>query len=262
MGRRKQEEVVEAVENLDEQVSEETEIQEESLAEENEEIEAAEEKPKRQRRSRKTKAEVVEAKEEETEEVLSPDDEVAQAVEAAEEVSKETAPKRQRSSRKKVAATPEAQVELATEAMQKTMDEMVKQWTAINDITGHVSAHLEKVAHIVKPSIQDYTNTNDSLVRPGNDRSQFAVRFASAASIVAVLLSLVSMSLSQSARTVALNAEATRVASSQLFASESKRSSGEIAFERAKSAEPKADFQRPKQVETYSPKARGKGKRF
>ena len=50
------------------------------------------------------------------------------------------------------------------------------------------------------------------------------MRFTAAASIVAVLFSLVSMSLSQSARTVALNAEASRVASSQLFQTQTKPS--------------------------------------
>ena len=245
MGRRKSEEIVEDVENLEEPVSEETEVQEEALAEESEE---AEEKPKRQRRARRTKAEIVAA-----EEAAPPTEEGSDNAEVVcEEVVEDEKPKRQRNSRKKP-ASPEAQIELATEAMQKTMDEMVKHWTAIQSITGTVSSQLEKVAHIVKPSIQDFVSTNDSLVQPKKESSQFAMRFTAAASIVAVLLSLVSLSLSQSARTVALNAEATRVASSQLFQTQT-----------AQQPRPEVAFQPSKDAEVFGPRAksRTKSKKF
>src|SRR5262249_9420237 len=99
---------------------------------------------------------------------------------------------------------------------QKTMEEMVNQWNKVQEITNQINNQLEKVAHIVKPSIQDFVNTQD-MVRPGAQKSQFLARFTMVASVVAVLFSLVSMSLSQSARTVALNSEATRIANSQLF---------------------------------------------
>lgn len=251
MGRRKQEEVVEEVENLEEQVSEETEVQEEALSEEPVEAVAEEAKPKRQRRSRKAKAEpVVEAA------AGDPDDGNDNAeVVAQEEVVEEPKPKRQRASRKK-ATTPEAQIELATEAMQKTMDEMVKHWAAVQSITGTVSSQLEKVAHIVKPTIQNFVDTNDSLVPLKKENSQFATRFTAAASIVAVLFSLVSMSLSQSARTVALNAEATRVANSQLFQQQPAAP--------APAKTPEVATHRLKELDVYGPKAKPhtKAKRF
>lgn len=199
MGRKKQEEIVETIENLEAEVVDEVEAVEEELSLDSESAP----EPKRQRRSRKT-AEVEVA---------------AEAVEEAvveEAPVEEEKPKRQSRRSKKQADTPEAQIELAAEAMRKSMDEMVSQWEKIQEITGIVSSQLEKVSHIVKPAVQDFVDTQD-MVRPHNPKSQFITRFATVASIVAVLCSLVSLSLSQSARQVVLNAEATRVANSQLF---------------------------------------------
>lgn len=219
MGRRKQEDLSEQIENLEEETTSEAEAVEEELAPDSEEAaevvaeaeeEVKEEKPKRQRRSRK-KPEAAEVKAEEVAEVEAVAEEPVQ--EAAPEK-----PKRQSRRGKKQADTPEAQIELATDAMRKSMEDMVSQWERIQQISGAVSAQLEKVSHIVKPSIQEFVDTQD-MVRPQNPKSQFITRFATAASIIAVLFSVVSLSLSQSARQVALNAEATRVANSQLFPS-------------------------------------------
>lgn len=185
MGRKKQEKVleVEAIENLEEEVVNETEAVEEELASEEE-----------------AAPETVEA------EAATPHP--------------EEKPKRQSRRGRKNADTPEAQIELATEAMRKSMQDMVAQWEKIQEISGAVSAQLEKVSHIVKPAVHDFVDTQD-MIRPENPKSTFVARFTAVASVVAVLFSVVSLSLSQSARQVALNSEATWQANSQLFSNHS-----------------------------------------
>lgn len=209
MGRKKQEEIVETIENLDEEMVSETETVEEDLAldSENEVTEAVEkeEKQKPARRSRKT------PKEETAQHPLSLDPLVSE-----DEKPQEEKPKRQSRRGKKNADTPEAAIELTAEAMRKSMEEMVQQWEKIQQISEAVSSQLEKVSHIVKPAVQDFTDTQD-LLRPKTPPSQFAHRFMIAASVVSVLFSVVSLSLSQSARQVALNSEAAHVANNQLF---------------------------------------------
>ena len=182
MGRRKKEETVEHTLELN------AEVETEAVAEE---VEAVEEELTAEAHSEEPKTVEVEAVEEETK------------------------PQRRRSPRKskkelEQAMSPEHNIEWIQETALKSMQEMLKHWQSMQDISANITTQLDKVAHIVKPTIQDFVSTQD-MQRPEAKTSQFVTRFAIAASVVAILLSFVSLSMSQSARQVALNAEVARV---------------------------------------------------
>lgn len=243
MGRRKsvEEEVLEnqTEESVEEEIVDEAEtVEAELLTETEEPVEEKAEAPKRrQRRPRKPKTPElsVENAAKEVEDTTQ-----VEAVEETPEVTKQP----QRRSRKNAEPNYKEDLEVAATAMQKSMDSMVKQWTAIEQISGQVSSHFEKVTQALKPK-PEYLDTQD-LIRPQlANRPPFITKFATAASIVAVVFSLVSLSLSQSARQVALNAEATRLTQSAFFqkqAGDSKQREPELAVAPRESSHKGTDF--------------------
>lgn len=169
------------------------------------------------RRSRKPKKEEVETELEA--------DAVTEAVEAAEAVEEtsseaneeETAPKRK--PRKPRAKKAEAEVApsvipelpiaapapISISSPQPDLQDTLKQWAAIKQLSESVAQLLEKTSHIKSPSSENEFDTGE-FFRPQQQKNVFITKFATAASIVAVLLSLVSLSLSQSARQAVLGA--------------------------------------------------------
>lgn len=130
----------------------------------------------------------------------------------------EPKPKRQRRSRKTVSAEQiiesdsknsnldlSKEVVLAKESVELTMNAMVAQFTAIKDLTAGVNAQLEKMNSLIKEMSPTQNPSLEELVKPEGN-SQFITKFATAASLVAMLLSILSMSMSQSARQTILSA--------------------------------------------------------
>lgn len=159
-----------------------TESEEAAVTEEGEEVEMVEAiaeesedapKPRRQRKPRKPRA----AKVEKVEEVEAP----AIAVAAAEMVG------------------PVENVEA------KLREELV---AAIQAMSTSITANFEKMSQASRPNSlpMDPLETAD-LIRPQAPQTLLITKFATAASLVAVLLSLVSLSLSQSARQTAIAME-------------------------------------------------------
>ena len=123
-------------------------------------------------------------------------------VEEIEEV-KEEAPKRQRKPRAKKTEEIIEAVEVAPEASVQTLD----QWAAIKQLSEQVSQILEKNSQVKLPPPQLDIETGD-FFRPTQPepKTLFVTKFAVAASIAAVLLSVVSLSLAQSTRQAVLGA--------------------------------------------------------
>ena len=181
------------IEDANQAEAEEAELLAETEVEEIEEVK--EEAPKRQRKPRAKK----------TEEMTEA---VTEAVEAGpigteiEEV-KEEAPKRQRKPRAKKTEEIIEAVEVAPEASVQTLD----QWAAIKQLSEQVSQILEKNSQVKLPPPQLDIETGD-FFRPTQPepKTLFVTKFAVAASIAAVLLSVVSLSLAQSTRQAVLGA--------------------------------------------------------
>lgn len=165
-------------------------------------------------------AEVEASADSETEEVE------AVEVEAKEEPEK---PKRQRRSRKKAEDVEAVGTELTVEtkneknlkkemdaackAIENSMDSMLKQWSSVKEITSSISENLEKI------SSQVHSKTGQSLdeflLPKKEEKPSFLVKFAICASVVATLFSVLSLTMSQTARQAIMTAELNRSASVQ-----------------------------------------------
>jgi hypothetical protein len=95
---------------------------------------------------------------------------------------------------------------IAGASIESSMDSMVKQWGMVKDITTTVSANLEKVTKLLTEQTADLEAIKAPTARPNP-----IARWAVGASLVATVLSVVSLSLSQTARQEALSKEVTRV---------------------------------------------------
>ena len=194
MGRKKQTEEIElnaAPDREDTQIlnraeleSEEAELlTDEANAEADAEVENGEAKPKRRSRARKTEEPVAEI------------EEIAAAPELeTPEIEDVPAPQRRSRSRaKKEDTTPVTGETLAA----KNMEEISKQWTLL----------FERLNSVI-PKPAPVTDTSE-FPRPVKDSEAvpFITKFAIGSSLVATLLSVLSLSLSQSARNSALNQE-------------------------------------------------------
>ncbi|MGE3759361.1 MAG: hypothetical protein AB7H97_16480 [Pseudobdellovibrionaceae bacterium] len=229
MGRRKKpiEEALELSNEINEEVEETNEevTEEPAEAKAEEPAEAKEEKKPRRRRSpRKPKApglSIENAAAEETNEESTPA--VAETIEAepvaedlGTEVDNPPTPARGRGRSRKPAGEPDFKKDLvaAATASQKSMDAMAKQWESIREMTTAISSQLEKSSQAIKGIPESIVDAHPELVRAPQQKSQLIAKFAIAASVVAVILSLLSLSLSQSARQAVLSAEVARAAQS------------------------------------------------
>ncbi|NBX93614.1 MAG: hypothetical protein EB078_08505 [Proteobacteria bacterium] len=218
--------------------SEEAELIAETEAEESLEIDNEHETETKKTSSKRTKKEISEI------------DEVTAAVDAAEasqeapsehqeEVSPKRKPRKPRA-KKTDAETAAPPIVISTESVNNIapviptalpspqLDDTLKQWNAIKQLSESVALLLDKTSHL-KSSNDCEINTE--LLRPQTpSQNLFISKFATAASIVAILLSLVSLSLSQSARHAVLGvmdpiqrSQFTNHSNSALTYSESKR---------------------------------------
>lgn len=150
-------------------------------------------------------------------------------IEVAEEPKVQDKPKRQRRSRKApeaaITAAPneslDKEVALAHEAVQAAMSTMLQQFTAIKDITNTLNGNLEKMTGLIREMSPNESPNLEELVKPETNYS-FISKFATAASLVAVLFSVLSLSMSQSARQSALSNEMNRVSQSDTYGNNAK----------------------------------------
>jgi hypothetical protein len=134
-------------------------------------------------------------------------EDVVEAVseEVAEEEKAEPKP-RKRQRRKKPEAAPILSVESPNVMASQNMDEMVRQWNMIKDISTTISQNFEKIQGAFPKAVPDYVETGE-FFKPQTPKVPFITKFATGASLVATLLSVLSLSLSQSARNAALSHE-------------------------------------------------------
>ncbi|NBT59106.1 hypothetical protein EBT16_10020, partial [bacterium] len=105
---------------------------------------------------------------------------------------------------KKIETVVSAPEEPVTEAPKETS---LDQWAAIKQLSDSVALLLENTKKLQAPPPSLDFDTNEFLRPPQPaPKTLFITKFATAASIVAILLSLVSLSLSQSARQAVLGA--------------------------------------------------------
>jgi len=93
-------------------------------------------------------------------------------------------------------------VSIANASIESSMDSMVKQWGMVKDITTTVSSNLEKVTKLLTEQTEDLEALKAPVAKPSH-----IARWAIGASLVATILSVVSLSLSQTARQEALSKE-------------------------------------------------------
>ena len=166
--------------------------------------EAPEEAVKPRTRKSRSKKEEIPAVEE------TPEEEIVETVEASEakeiEQIEESVKKPRKPRTKKTEEAPQVNqsTPVGPEAVPTTLD----QWAAIKQLSESVTLLLEKQQKIqLNPVNTDLGIETNEFLRPQTaPKTLFITKFATAASIVAVLLSLVSLSLSQSARQAVLGA--------------------------------------------------------
>jgi len=164
-----------------------SEVVAEAAPEETEAVEATiEEEPVKKPRARRKRTP-------EIEEV------VVEAVET--ETAEEPVKKPRKSRSKKTEAEAEAPVEISA-PVQPTQDP----WVAVKQLSESVALLLERTEQLRMPAPDMNLDTNEFFKPQQPPKTLFITKFATAASIVAVLLSLVSLSLSQSARQAVLGA--------------------------------------------------------
>ena len=153
-------------------------------------------------------AEETPAEEEEKEETVEAGEEVV----AEEPAKKPRKPRKPRAKKVETVAVIEEKAEVSgpapvTVATPVTSEPALDQWAAIKQLSESVALILENSKKLQAPPPSLDFDTNEFL-RPQQPapKTLFITKFATAASIVAILLSLVSLSLSQSARQAVLGA--------------------------------------------------------
>jgi hypothetical protein len=151
-------------------------------------------------------AEETPAEEEEKEETVEASEEVL----AEESVKKPRKPRKPRAKKVETVAVIEEKAEVSGPAPVATpvsSEPALDQWAAIKQLSESVALILENSKKLQAPPPSLDFDTNEFL-RPQQQapKTLFITKFATAASIVAVFLSLVSLSLSQSARQAVLGA--------------------------------------------------------
>ncbi len=103
---------------------------------------------------------------------------------------------------------------VADVSIHQSMDAMVKQWAAVREISTVVCSNLEKVAGTLQNLQTTYNNATSEFSRPDFSKSKTNNRLTVGASIVALILSVLSLTLSQSTRQSVMEQFAFRKSSS------------------------------------------------
>ncbi len=176
----------------------------------------------------------------------------AVAEESSEEVEakdEEDKPKRQRRSRRKPAETEAVGTEIASEtkteknlkkemdaackAIENSMESMVKQWSAVKEVTTTITQNLEKISTQVQSKTGQ--SLDEFLLPKKEEKPSFLTKFAICASVVATLLSVLSLTMSQNARQSIISAELSKSASQSVASSQN--NNAEVAYTGLKKSE-------------------------
>jgi hypothetical protein len=98
-------------------------------------------------------------------------------------------------------------VAIASASLQQSMDAMVRQWSNIREISQSVTANFERVNALLQELPAKVVEMEKSFKQPPM-KPAFLTKVASVASVIAIVFSLLSLSLSQSARQAVLTTDA------------------------------------------------------
>ncbi len=92
-------------------------------------------------------------------------------------------------------------LKLTAAAMETSMEAMVNHWNSVKEMSNSVSQNLEKVSTLMQQFPNNYYSAMDSLIKKYQPRpNTFATKIAVGTSLFAILLSFVSLTLSQTTR--------------------------------------------------------------
>ena len=91
--------------------------------------------------------------------------------------------------------------------MHNAMESMVKQWSAARDISQAMATNLERISQMVQELPPKYTGALDQIFKQPPPKPTLVSKVALAASLIAIILSLVGLSMSQSTRQFVLTQE-------------------------------------------------------
>ena len=109
-------------------------------------------------------------------------------------------------------------VALAATTAKKSVESMEKQWEAIQEISQGICANLEKVQGLMKEIPSTFSSSMQELLKPPATKSSPLTKIATGASVIAIVLSLLSLSLSQTARQVAISSQVAALSSAPKIA--------------------------------------------
>ncbi|MBI4403280.1 MAG: hypothetical protein HY537_03925 [Deltaproteobacteria bacterium] len=223
MGRRKkevpEEELIEpaaaedSIEPEEEDLDSEPEL--DAKTEEAESDNETEDSAPRQPRKRRTRKSLLEqmSKDEEVESSSSEELSEEPSDEPASEELESPAPKKERA--KKTSASDDTAA--ATHALEESMQSFVKQWANAKAASEAIASHFEKTAKSLTTLESSYVQTMQEVSRIQHRKPALMTKVALGMSVLAVIFSLISLSLGQSARQAALtNLSAKSVASAPL----------------------------------------------
>ena len=107
------------------------------------------------------------------------------------------------------AIIPSSDMAVAEASIQKTMEGMVKQWASVKEISSGVSTNFEQLASRLSQLQMDYAATLQEVSKPKYAKVNLLNKIAVGVSAFALTLSVVSISLSQSARQATVDFVAT-----------------------------------------------------
>lgn len=158
-----------------------------------------------------------------------PSEDIVALDEAAPDAEEEQAPKPKRQRRRRKPAETAASTEAADRVetpetavavipathMQDSLEAIAKQWLAIKEISNGVCTNLERVNSLVKELPSNYATALQEVMKPPAPKAAGITKMAVGFSIAAAILSMLSLSFSQSARQAILSREASAVAMSR-----------------------------------------------
>ena len=157
-----------------------------------------------------------------------PSDDIVALDEATPDAEEEQAPKPKRQRRRRKPAEAAAATEAAPHValstgvpvvpatnMQESLEAIAKQWLAIKEISNGVCTNLERVNSLVKELPTNYAAALQEVMKPPAPRAAGLTKMAVGFSVVAAILSMLSLSFSQSARQALLSRESSALAMSR-----------------------------------------------
>ncbi len=110
---------------------------------------------------------------------------------------------------------------VAEVSIHQSMDSMVKQWAAVKEISNGVCTNLEKVVSTLQQLQTNYSNATQELSRPEFLKAKANNRMVISAAIASIVLSVLSLTMSQSTRQTVMEQFAFRKTSASAVADNS-----------------------------------------